>query len=113
MGIDYGRLRSLTARELISTLIRDGFTLYRQSGSHQHYRHPDSRRVTVSFHHSGDTFTPKTLKRMIEDQGRWTEDDLRRASRSPLTGSAAWCRSLRSEAASRREPLPPAGPRAG
>jgi len=27
MPIDYGRLRSLTARELIAALIRDGFTL--------------------------------------------------------------------------------------
>ena len=78
MPIDYGRLRSLTARELISALIRDDFTLDRQSGSHQHYRHRDRRRVTVSYHGPGDTFPPKTLKRMIEDQARWTEDDLRR-----------------------------------
>ena len=78
MAIDYGRLRSLTARVLASALIRDGFVLDRQSGAHQHYRHPDSRRVTVSFHRPGDTFPPKTLKRMIEDQACWTEDDLRR-----------------------------------
>lgn len=76
--IDYARLRSLTARELISALIRDGFLYDRQSGSHQHYRHPDTRRVTVSFHRPGDTFSVKTLKRMIEDQARWTEADLRR-----------------------------------
>lgn len=78
MAIDYGRLRSLTAREIISALIRDGFTLDRQSGSHQHYRHPDGRRVTVSFHRPGETFAPKTLKRIIEDQARWTEEDLER-----------------------------------
>lgn len=78
MPINYGRLRNLTAREIISALVRDGFTLDRQSGSHQHYRHPDGRRVTVSFHRPGETFRPKTLKRMIEDQARWTEDDLRR-----------------------------------
>ncbi len=78
MAIDYGRLRSLTAREIISALIRDGFILDRQSGSHQHYRHSDGRRVTVSFHRPAETFAPKTLKRMIEDQARWTEDDLRR-----------------------------------
>ena len=78
MAIDYGRLRSLTARVLASALIRDGFVLDRQSGAHQHYRHPDSRRVTVSFHRPGDTFPPKTLKRMIEEQACWTEDDLRR-----------------------------------
>ncbi len=79
MAINYGQLRRLTARELISALIRDGFVFDRQSGSHQHYyRHTDHRRVTVSFHRPGDTFHPKTLKRMIEDQADWTEDDLNR-----------------------------------
>lgn len=78
MSIDYSQLRSLTARELISALIRDGFFLRSQVGSHQRYRHPDGRRVTVSFHHPRDTFPLKTLKRMLEDQARWTEDDLRR-----------------------------------
>lgn len=76
--IDWSLLRSLTARELISALIRDGFTLRSQSGSHQRYRHADRRRVTVSFHHPGDTFPPKTLRRMIEDQAHWTVEDLRR-----------------------------------
>lgn len=78
MTIDYARLRSLTARARIAALIRDGFTLDRQTGSHQHYRHPDRRRVTISFHRPGDTFPPKTLKTMIEIQARWTEDDLDR-----------------------------------
>lgn len=78
MAIDYSQLRSLTAREIISALVRDGFFLRAQVGSHQRYRHPDGRRVTVSFHHPRDTFPPKTLKPMIEDQARWTEDDLRR-----------------------------------
>jgi predicted RNA binding protein YcfA (HicA-like mRNA interferase family) len=78
MAIDYGGLRSLTVRALVSALIRDAFVLDRQSGSHQHYRHPDGRRVTVSFHRPADTFPPKTLKRMLEDQARWTEDDLTR-----------------------------------
>lgn len=76
--IDYSKLRYLTARELISALIRDGFSLDRQSGSHQQYRHPEGRRVTVSFHRPGDTFRPKTLKSMIEKQAKWTEEDLRR-----------------------------------
>jgi hypothetical protein len=31
MAIDYGRLRSLTAREMISALIRDGFAFDRGS----------------------------------------------------------------------------------
>ena len=77
-SIDWSRLRSLTAREIISALIRDGFFLRSQEGSHQRYKHPDGRRATVSFHRPGDTFPPKTLRRMLEDQARWTEEDLRR-----------------------------------
>ncbi len=78
MAIDYSRLGSLTARRLIHALRQDGFTLDRQTGSHQQYRHPDGRRVTVSYHRSGDTFRRSLLKIMIEDQARWTEDDLKR-----------------------------------
>ena len=77
-SIHWSRLGSLTARRLINALIRDGFLLRRQSGAHQHYRHSDGRRVTVSFHRPGNTFKIKTLKAMIELQARWTEDDLRR-----------------------------------
>ena len=78
MAIDYRGLRSLTARELIAALTRDGFYFVRQKGSHQRYRHPDGRRVTVAPHGGGDTFTIKTLQSMIESQARWMEDDLKR-----------------------------------
>jgi hypothetical protein len=36
------------------------------------------RRVTVSFHHPGETFEIKTLRTMIELQARWTDKDLKR-----------------------------------
>jgi predicted RNA binding protein YcfA (HicA-like mRNA interferase family) len=78
MAIDYRGLRSLTARELIAALTRDGFYFARQTGSHQRYRHADGRRVTIAPHGGGDTFTIKTLKSMIESQARWTEADLKR-----------------------------------
>jgi predicted RNA binding protein YcfA (HicA-like mRNA interferase family) len=78
MAIDYRGLRSLTARELIAALAHDGFYFVRQNGSHQRYRHPDGRRVTVAPHAGGDTFTIKTLKSMIELQARWKEEDLKR-----------------------------------
>jgi predicted RNA binding protein YcfA (HicA-like mRNA interferase family) len=68
MAINYAHLRSLTARELISALARDGFVLDRQSGAHQLYFHADGRRVTVSFHRPGETFEIKTLRTMIEHQ---------------------------------------------
>lgn len=76
--IDYSRLRSLTVRNLIRALRRDGFALDRQSGSHQQYRHADGRRVTVSYHGSSETFSPRILRIMIEDQAKWTTDDLQR-----------------------------------
>lgn len=76
MAIDYRRIRTVTAREIISALIRDGFYLRSQEGSHQRYQHADGRRATISFHKSSDTFPPKTLKRILEEQARWTEDDL-------------------------------------
>ena len=69
--------RNITARKFVRALMRDGFVLVRQKGSHRTYRHPDGRTVTVAFHRPGDTFRPGTLKAMIQDVG-WTEADLRR-----------------------------------
>ena len=85
MGINYALLRSLTAREIIAALVRDGFSFrpHRKGSSHQRYQHPDGRRVTVSYHRSSDTFPPKTLKDMLEHQARWTEDDLKRLELMP------------------------------
>ena len=76
--IDFSRLRSLAARELISALQRDGFVLERRSGSHQQFYHEDGRRVTVSSHQTGDTFPQGTLRRIVQDQARWTIEDLQR-----------------------------------
>jgi predicted RNA binding protein YcfA (HicA-like mRNA interferase family) len=78
--IEWRRLRNITAREMIGALIRDGFVLYNQRGSHQRYRHADGRRVTLTFHRAGDTFPIGTLRSMIELQAQWTEGDLRRLS---------------------------------
>ena len=80
MTVDYSRLHSVTARHLISALERDGFALARQKGSHRRYRHPDGRRVTVSFHHASDTFRIGTLRSMIEVQACWGAEDLHRLS---------------------------------
>jgi len=77
MSINYSKLRSLTARRLISALTQDGFELEREKGSHRQYIHPQKGRVTVSFHHPGDTFPPKTLKSVVQDAG-WTDEDLER-----------------------------------
>jgi len=76
MAIDYGGLRSVTARELVTALGRDGFYLVNQTGSHKRYRHSDGRRVTVAPHGKGDSFRRKTLRSIIEAQALWTEADL-------------------------------------
>jgi predicted RNA binding protein YcfA (HicA-like mRNA interferase family) len=78
MAVDYSGIRTLTAREIIAALKRDGFFFVRQTGSHQRFRHPDGRRVTVAPHGGGDTFTIKTLRAMIEVQACWDEEDLKR-----------------------------------
>ena len=78
MPIDYRPLRTVTAREIGQALLRDGFVLRRQKGSHRRYQHPDGRRVTVTFHSSSDTFPLGTLRSMVEEQARWTTDDLKR-----------------------------------
>lgn len=77
-AIDYSRFRSLTARELVAALQRDGFTLTRQRGSHHRYAHPDGRKVTVPFSSPGETFLLKTLRSIIEHQARWSAQDLQR-----------------------------------
>jgi len=76
VAIDYAGLRNRSAREIISALVRDGFSFDRGDGSHQIYYHQDGRRVTVMFHGRGSTFTRKTLRSMI-GQARWTEEDLK------------------------------------
>ena len=76
--IDYGKLGSLTARELTKALSKEGFIFTRQRGSHHRYHHPDGRRVTVPFIRSGDTFARGTLKGIIEKQAKWNEEDLKR-----------------------------------
>jgi predicted RNA binding protein YcfA (HicA-like mRNA interferase family) len=74
--IDWRQLRSITARQIINALVRDGFELHNQ-------RLPPAlpsrgRRVTVTFHHPGDTFALGTLRSMVERQARWSTDDLAR-----------------------------------
>ena len=77
-AIDYSLLKQITAREIISALQRDGFVLINQRGSHKRFAHSDGRKVTISYHRSGQTIIVKTLKSIIEKQTKWSVDDLRR-----------------------------------
>jgi predicted RNA binding protein YcfA (HicA-like mRNA interferase family) len=81
--IDYSRLRAVTARQLDTALLADGFIFRRETGSHRRYAHPGGRRVTPTVHHWSDTFRPGTLRSMIEVQARWTEEDLQRLGLLP------------------------------
>ena len=77
MAIDFSRIGTLTAGEIVRALQADGFHLRKgRAGGHRRYQHPDGRRVTVAFHGSSTTFVPKTLRSMIEEQAGWNEADL-------------------------------------
>lgn len=71
-------LRNITARELVSSLERDGFFLYRKTrGSSRIYRHRDGRQTLVHYHRSNDTFPRGTLADILR-RTRWTIEDARR-----------------------------------
>ncbi|MSQ12589.1 MAG: addiction module toxin, HicA family [Dehalococcoidia bacterium] len=76
--MDYGRLRTVTARELECALLRDGLSFVRQRGSHRRFVHPDGRKVTVPLTRRGDTFAFGTLKSIVEKQAKWSANDLER-----------------------------------
>ena len=44
----------ISAKELIKFLQYKGFVFVRQKGSHQRYKHPDGRAVTVPVHGKSD-----------------------------------------------------------
>ena len=68
---------NVTALEFRRALERDGFKQTKKRGGHLVFRHPDGRRVILSYHKATDTFPPKTLKAMIED-AKWDYNDLLR-----------------------------------
>lgn len=48
------QLPVLRARELVNALLKAGFVIIRQKGSHVRLRHPDGRVVTVPIHSNQD-----------------------------------------------------------
>ncbi len=60
------KLPRLTARDMVAVLEKIGFSLARQSGSHQIYKNPAGKRVTVPFHAS-KILHPKVLKSILRD----------------------------------------------
>lgn len=67
------KLPRLTAREIIIVLGKAGFSLVRQSGSHQIFKNAAGKRVTVPFHAS-KILHPKVLKSILREADLSTED---------------------------------------
>ncbi len=59
-------LPKITARDAIAVLLKIGFVLARQSGSHKIFKNFSGKRVTVPFHGS-KILHPKILKSVIRD----------------------------------------------
>ena len=77
MPINYQQIRNITAREIESALFRDGFVPVGRGGGHRQYRdYATHRNVTLAWHGRGQTLSLGTLRRIIERQAQWTEEDL-------------------------------------
>jgi len=61
-----GGLPVLKPKQVISILEKLGFTMVRQRGSHQQFRHPDGRATTVPVHGSRD-LSPILLRQICKD----------------------------------------------
>lgn len=66
--------KNITNRKLVSALIKDGFYLDRQRGSHRCYR-KGSIVIIIAYHRPGDIVPPWLLNQVIKKAG-WTEADL-------------------------------------
>jgi predicted RNA binding protein YcfA (HicA-like mRNA interferase family) len=67
------KLPRVTAREIAAVLERIGFSMARQSGSHQIYKNAAGKRATVPFHGS-KILHPKVLKNILRDAELSPED---------------------------------------
>ena len=60
------KLSSISARELIKILEKQGFEVVHQKGSHVRLKHSDGRRTTVPMH-SGENVGVGLLKKILRD----------------------------------------------
>ncbi len=65
---------SVSGKQMVAALKKDGFALVRQKGSHVFLRHPDGR-ATVVPTHTGETIGPGLLSKILRD-AELTKDDL-------------------------------------
>jgi predicted RNA binding protein YcfA (HicA-like mRNA interferase family) len=71
-----GNLSVMKSKEVIAILMRLGFVMTRQKGSHQQFRHPDGRATTVPVHGSRD-LSPLLLRQICKDISITTDELLR------------------------------------
>ena len=81
-----GKVPVLKPREVVVHLGKLGFTVVRQRGSHQQFRHVDGRGTTVPFHQGRD-ISPTLLRQIAKDIGLSVEDVLAGTS-SPQPNNA-------------------------
>ena len=60
------KLPRVTPDEVTKALVKLGFTVSRQSGSHRIYRNDQGKRVTIPYH-KGKVLHPKVLKSILRD----------------------------------------------
>ena len=68
------KLPLLTARELSRILLKMGFGMLRQEGSHAFYRHADGRTTIVSFH-AGEEIDRGLLNKIIKKSLRISREE--------------------------------------
>jgi len=69
----------LKPKEVVAILEKFGFTLARQKGSHQQFRHADGRATTVPMHGSRD-LSPLLLRQICKDISVSPEDFISKRS---------------------------------
>jgi predicted RNA binding protein YcfA (HicA-like mRNA interferase family) len=62
-----GEIPVLKPRQVEACLLRLGFILVRQRGSHRQYRHADARCTTIPFH--ARDISPSLLRKIARDIG--------------------------------------------
>jgi len=71
-----GNIPVLKPSEVEATLLKLGFVMVRQRGSHRQYRHADGRCTTVPFH-SGRDISPILLRQIAKDISMTVEELIR------------------------------------
>lgn len=64
---------STSARKVLKAILRKGWTIKRQNGSHRRLEHPDYPDYTFAFHDS-EEIGPKMLAKIAESTGIMPDD---------------------------------------